>query len=78
MINSQNETTSRGILLFPLKEEKLIENDKEGLVMFKKIPVGGRLSNLFLPEWKHMTQDRNISYVIKKEYKLEFEQKPHW
>lgn len=67
MINSQNEITYRGILLFSQKEEKLIENDKIG-----------RWSSveLVLPEWKQVTQYRIISYVIKEEYKLEFEQKP--
>lgn len=57
--------------------ENPIEHDKKvrNLMMFPKIPVGGRLTH-FLPEWKKITQEKWVLSVIKEGYKLEFLQKP--
>lgn len=57
--------------------ENPIEHDKKvrNLMMFPKIPVGGRLTH-FLPEWEKITQEKWVLSVIKEGYKLEFLQKP--
>jgi hypothetical protein len=55
----------------PIEHGEKVRN----LMMFPKIPVGGRLTHFF-PKWEKITKKKWVLSVIKEGYKLEFLQKP--